>query len=186
MFDNIGKNIVIRHSLPFEEILRPLWEVFTASKGPFYDFADICVPNNFDYNEDLNEIKNHIGELINILNDDNREELERQDVVDSIKSDAYKIFSIVVLYLRDIITDNLKLDKSIEESALLLYRQIADQWTTITREDNLESYVKECSKLIEGNKLIETFYNIIMPHYENRQGLQEMSRNYICKSYIKC
>ena len=183
MFDNLGKNIVIRHSLPLEDILRPLWDVFIASKGFSYDFADISIPTNPDYNEDLNEVKKHISELINIVDAENKREY--QDVVDSIQSDAYEIFSKIVLFLRDNITDNEKLDKSIAESAVLLYRQVADQWTTITQEDNLESYVKECSKLIEGNKLIETFYNIIMPHYENRQGLQEMSRNYICKSYIK-
>ena len=37
MFDNIGGNIVLRHEIPLETILQPLWDVYVASKGDGYE-----------------------------------------------------------------------------------------------------------------------------------------------------
>ncbi len=60
MFDNIGGNIVLRHEIPLEAILQPLWDVYVASKGDGYDFQDIHFPSRSHYSYELESTQSYI------------------------------------------------------------------------------------------------------------------------------
>lgn len=181
MFDNIGGNIVLRHEIPLEAILQPLWDVYVASKGDGYDFQDIHFPSRSHYSYELESTQSYIKELLQMFNDDNAEQYE----VEKLNTAIYEIFRIIIRYLSDCVSSNKQFDLSIKETALLVYKQAFNQCTVVMKRDVIEQYINECNALITRNDIVAKFYSILMKLPDSESFVQAISRNYNCKSFLK-
>ena len=182
MFDNIGGHIVIRHEIPIEAMLQPLWDVYVASKGDEYDFNNIHFSFNSHYSEELKGARAYIQSLLQNSNNQ-----VTKDVKEQIDAAKYEIYSTIIRFLSDYIYSNEKLDQSIKESALLIYKQDFNQCVAIMKMDALESkcYIDECNALMTKNNVVAKFYSLIMGITERESFIQEISLNYNCKSFIR-
>lgn len=180
MFDNIGGNIVIRHEMPLEAILQPLWEAYVASKGDGYDFHDLHFSSRSHYSDELKSAQSYIRQLLQTSDD--KEEEYKAEKFDTAK---YKIFRIIIRYLSDYVSSNKQLDQSLKETALLVYKEAFNQCTVVMKRDVLDQYISECNALITRNDIVAKFYSILMELPDSESFVQAISRNYNCKSFLK-
>ena len=184
MFDNIGGNIVLRHEIPLEAILQPLWDVYVASKGDGYDFQDLHFSSRSHYSDELKSAQTHIRELLQTFNDNDDDDAE-QYKVEKLDMAIYDIFRIIIRYLSDCVCCNKQLNQSIKETALLMYKQPFNQCTIVMKGEVINQYIDECNALITRNDIVAKFYSILMGVSEKKTFVQAMSHNYNCKSILK-
>ena len=65
MFENVGGYIILRHDIPIEEILQPLWDVYIKTKGPKNDFEEITLPDTSNLKDELDAIRMHLQDISN-------------------------------------------------------------------------------------------------------------------------
>lgn len=184
MFDNIGGNIVLRHEIPLEAILQPLWDVYVASKGDGYDFQDLHFSSRSHYSDELKSAQTHIRELLQTFNDNDDDDAE-QYKVEKLDMAIYDIFRIIIRYLSDCVCCNKQLNQSIKETALLVYKQPFNQCTVVMKGDVIDQYINECNALITRNDIVAKFYSLLMGLTEKKTFVQAISHNYNYKSILK-
>lgn len=185
MFDNIGGNIVLRHEIPLEAILQPLWDVYVASKGDGYDFQDLHFSSRSHYSDELKSAQTHIRELLQTFNDNDDDDDAEQYKVEKLDMAIYDIFRIIIRYLSDCVCCNKQLNQSIKETALLVYKQPFNQCTVVMKGDVIDQYINECNALITRNDIVAKFYSLLMGLTEKKTFVQAISHNYNYKSILK-
>lgn len=180
MFDNIGGNIVIRHEIPLETILQPLWDVYVASRGDGYNFHNLHFPSNSHYSDELKSAQSHISDLIQKFKKSKR--VDRKAIIDTA---IYDIFRIIIRYLSDSVCCNKQLNQSIKKTALLMYKHPFNQCSVVMKGDVIVQYIEEYNALITRNDIVAKFYSILMGVSEKKTFVQAMSHNYNCKSILK-
>ena len=181
MFENVGCYIILRHDIPIEEILQPLWDVYIKAKGPINDFEEITLPDTSNFKDELDAIRMHLKEQLTQYAETKTAEIEEQ-----ISDDFNKIFRIVVKFLKEDVVKNQLLDDTIKESALLIRKREGCQLMALIKSASVDpTYINECNSLVNKGGVVAQFFKILMPSSEEESFVLDISRNYSCKSFVK-
>lgn len=181
MFENVGGYIILRHDIPIEEILQPLWDVYIKTKGPKNDFEEITLPDTSNLKDELDAIRMHLKEQLTQYAETKTAEIEEQ-----ISDDLNKIFRIVVKFLKEDVVKNQLLDDTIKDSALLIRKREGCQLMALIKSASVDpTYINECNSLVSKCGVVAQFFKILMPSSEDESFVRDFSQNYSCKSFVK-
>lgn len=181
MFENVGGYIILRHELPLEEMLHPLWDVYVKTKGYKNDFAEITLPESSYLKEELEAVRAHLKELLAQNDESHTAEIDEK-VFDCLN----KIYQIVVKFLKEEIVQNQHFDKTIKESTLLIRKREDCHLMSLTQSASVDpKYINECTALVNKSGVVAQFFQILMHSSNEESFVQDISRNYSCKSFVK-
>jgi len=181
MFENVGGYIILRHDIPVEVILQPLWDVYIKTKGQKNDFEEITLPDISNFRDELDAIRAHLKDLLT-QNDEN----PALEIDEKITDDLNKIYQVIAKYLKEDVVKNRHLDDTINESALLIRKREGCQLMALIQSALVDpKYINECTSLVNKCGVVAQFFEILMHSSSEESFVKDISRNYSCKSFVK-